>query len=90
MAQLLSCPSTSDKSSMTNWTEMFPGTDPITRDNGAMVYDAAAGKGVLFAGIGTRRQLSQRHIFMPRMAPTVKLQRDTVTFPDPSISKEVS
>ena len=72
LAQLLSSPSTSDKSSTPKWTEMFPGTNPIARDNGAMVYDAAAGEVVLFAGIGTRRQLCQRHILMPRMAPTPK------------------
>jgi hypothetical protein len=54
LAQLLSSPSPSDKSSTPKWTEMFPGTNPIAR------------------GIVTRRQLSQRHILMPRMAPTPK------------------
>ena len=52
LAQLLPSPSTPDNSSMPKWTEVFPGTNPIARDNSAMVYDAAAGKVVLFAGIG--------------------------------------
>jgi hypothetical protein len=55
LAQLLSSPSTSDKSSTPKWTEMFPRTPSRVT-----------------TAFGTRRQLSQRHILMPRMAPTPK------------------
>jgi hypothetical protein len=37
---------------MPNWAEVFPGTNPSARAMAAMVYDAAAGKAVMFAGLG--------------------------------------
>jgi Kelch motif len=57
-AQLLSSPSTPDNSSTPTWTELFPGTNPSARYNHAMAYDAAAGKVVMFAGLGPSGYLS--------------------------------
>src|SRR5271156_5658938 len=52
LAQLLSSPATPDNSTTPKWTEVFPETNPSARISPAMVYDAAAGKVVLFAGLG--------------------------------------
>src|SRR5271156_1468279 len=41
-----------------HWTEVFPGTNPSARAYHAMVYDAAAGKVVMFAGYGPTGYLS--------------------------------